>query len=141
MDNSASEAFVEALPLEAYGYALTEGKTTDILALTFSDIGVSCINVPAGYHNPHKDDEYTLLVEGHTAAVGKPTGEMNLSYLRAMTIIDELVARGIKRDICEAKGYGGTKPIGDNSTEEGRAKNRRVEIVVRPKVNYIQISK
>ncbi len=88
-----------------------------------------------------KDDEYTLLVEGHTAAVGKPTGEMNLSYLRAMTIIDELVARGIKRDICEAKGYGGTKPIGDNSTEEGRAKNRRVEIVVRPKVNYIQISK
>lgn len=59
----ASEAFVEALPLEAYGYALTEGKTTDILALTFSDIGVSCINVPAGYHNPHKDDEYTLLPE------------------------------------------------------------------------------
>ena len=59
----ASEAFVEALPLEAYGYALTEGKTTDILALTFSDIGVSCINVPTGYHNPHKDDEYTLLPE------------------------------------------------------------------------------
>ena len=59
----ASEAFVETLPLEAYGYALTEGKTTDILALTFSGIGVSCINVPAGYHNPHKDDEYTSLPE------------------------------------------------------------------------------
>ena len=87
-----------------------------------------------------KDDEYTLLVEGHTAAVGKPTGEMNLSYLRAQTIIDELVARGVNRDICEAKGYGGTKPIGDNDTEEGRAKNRRVEIVVRPIVSYIQIS-
>ena len=87
-----------------------------------------------------KDNEYTLLVEGHTAAVGKPTGEMNLSYLRAMTIIEELVARGISRDICEAKGYGGTKPIGDNDTEEGRAKNRRVEIVVRPKVSYIQVS-
>ena len=87
-----------------------------------------------------QDSGYTLLVEGHTASVGKPTGEMNLSYLRALTIIEELVARGVNRDICEAKGYGGTKPIGDNDTEEGRAKNRRVEIVVRPIVSYIQVS-
>lgn len=85
-----------------------------------------------------KDNEYTLLVEGHTASVGKPEGEMNLSYLRAKTIIDELVARGINSEICEAKGYGGTKPVGDNSTEEGRAKNRRVEIVIKPVVSYIQ---
>ena len=85
-----------------------------------------------------KDNEYTLLVEGHTASVGKPTGEMNLSYLRAQTIIEELVARGVNRDICEAKGYGGTKPIGDNATEEGRAKNRRVEIIIRPVVSYVQ---
>ena len=63
---------------------------------------------------------------------------MNLSYLRAQTIIDELVARGINRDICEAKGYGGTKPIGDNATEAGRAKNRRVEIIIRPVVSYVQ---
>lgn len=84
------------------------------------------------------DNEYTLLVEGHTAAVGKPTGEMNLSILRAQTIIDELVKRGIDKDLFTYKGYGGTAPIGDNSTEEGRAKNRRVEIVVQPKTTYIQ---
>lgn len=84
------------------------------------------------------DNEYTLLVEGHTAAVGKPTGEMNLSILRAQTIIDELVKRGINKDLFTYKGYGGTAPIGDNSTEEGRAKNRRVEIVVQPKTTYIQ---
>ena len=84
------------------------------------------------------DNEYTLLVEGHTAAVGKPTGEMNLSILRAQAIIDELVARGINRDLFTYKGYGGTAPIGDNTTEEGRAKNRRVEIVVQPKTTYIQ---
>ena len=59
----ASEEFVEALRLEDFGYTLAEGKTSDILALTLNDIGVSCINVPAGYHNPHKDDEYTVLVE------------------------------------------------------------------------------
>ena len=59
----ASAEFVEALRLEDFGYALAEGKTSDILALTLNGIGVSCINVPAGYHNPHKDDEYTVLVE------------------------------------------------------------------------------
>lgn len=59
----ASAEFVEALRLEDFGYALAEGKTSDILALTLNDIGVSCINVPVGYHNPHKDDEYTVLVE------------------------------------------------------------------------------
>lgn len=85
-----------------------------------------------------KDNEYTLLVEGHTAAVGKPTGEMNLSVLRAQAIIDKLVERGLNRDLFTFKGYGGTAPIGDNSTEEGRAKNRRVEIVVQPKTTYIQ---
>lgn len=85
-----------------------------------------------------KDNEYTLLVEGHTASVGKPTGEMNLSILRAQTIINELVKRGIDKDLFTYKGYGGTAPIGDNSTEEGRAKNRRVEIVVQPKTTYIQ---
>ena len=85
-----------------------------------------------------KDNEYTLLVEGHTAAVGKPTGEMNLSVLRAQAIIDKLVERGLNRDLFTFKGYGGTAPIGDNSTEEGRAKNRRVEIVVKPKTTYIQ---
>ncbi|MEE0998372.1 MAG: OmpA family protein [Treponemataceae bacterium] len=84
------------------------------------------------------DGEYTLLVEGHTASVGKPTGEMNLSVLRAQTIINELVKRGINKDLFTYKGYGGTAPIGDNSTEEGRAKNRRVEIVVQPKTTYIQ---
>lgn len=59
----ASAEFIEALHLEANGYTLTEGKTSDILALTLNDIGVSCINLPVGYHNPHKDDEYTVMSE------------------------------------------------------------------------------
>ena len=84
-----------------------------------------------------KDNEYTLVVEGHTASVGKPHGEMNLSYERAEVIVGILEKHGISRDIIEAKGYGGTKPIGDNTTDEGRAKNRRVEIIVQPKVSYI----
>ena len=59
----ASDEFIEALQLEANGYTLTDGKGSDIFALTLNGIGVSCANIPAGYHLPHKDDEYTLISE------------------------------------------------------------------------------
>ena len=59
----ASEEFIDALDLEANGYTLTDGKGSDIFALTVNSIGVSCANIPAGYHNPHKDDEYTVIAE------------------------------------------------------------------------------
>ena len=71
-----------------------------------------------------------ILVEGHTAAVGKTEGEQELSVRRAKKIVDELVGRGIPADRFMYKGWGGTKPIADNSTEAGRAKNRRVEITI-----------
>lgn len=45
------------------GYVITEGKGSDILALTLNNIGVSCANIPAGYYQPHKDDEYTVIAE------------------------------------------------------------------------------
>lgn len=59
----ASNDFVEALQVEANGYTITDGKGSDIFALTLNGIGVSCANIPAGYHQPHKDDEYTILLE------------------------------------------------------------------------------
>lgn len=80
----------------------------------------------------------TILVEGHTASVGKLQGEQNLSIVRAQAIIAELVARGVDENLFTYRGYGGMVPIGDNATEEGRAMNRRVEITVIPKTTYIQ---
>lgn len=71
-----------------------------------------------------------ILVEGHTAAVGKTEGEQELSVRRAKKIVDELVGRGIPADRFMYKGWGGTKPIADNNSEAGRAKNRRVEITI-----------
>jgi len=44
-------------------FAITPGKGSDIFALTLNGIGVSCANIPAGYHLPHKDDEYTVVAE------------------------------------------------------------------------------
>ena len=82
--------------------------------------------------------EFSILVEGHTASVGKPNGEMNLSIDRAKTLINEMTSRGISPSIFSFKGYGGTIPLADNNTEEGRAQNRRDEFILIPKATYIQ---
>ena len=73
----------------------------------------------------------TLRVEvaGHTDNVGTSEANLRLSQERAQSVMAALVGRGIKADRLTAKGYGQTTPIADNRTEEGRAKNRRVELV------------
>ncbi len=85
-----------------------------------------------------KDNEFTILVEGHTADLGKPVGQMNLSIERTRTVMKALAAEGIPERIFTYKGYGATRPVATNSTEEGRAQNRRVDITARPKATYIQ---
>jgi outer membrane protein OmpA-like peptidoglycan-associated protein len=72
----------------------------------------------------------TFLVEGHTASVGRPEGEQELSLRRAQRMVEELVKRGISPDRFMYKGWGGRRPLGNNATEQGRALNRRVEITI-----------
>ena len=84
------------------------------------------------------DDGYTILVEGHTADVGKPVGQLNLSIERTRTVMNALVNEGIDESLFTYKGYGGTMPVATNKTEEGRAQNRRVDITARPRATYIQ---
>jgi outer membrane protein OmpA-like peptidoglycan-associated protein len=55
---------------------------------------------------------------------------MKLSIARAKRMVDELTARGIGADRFLFKGWGGTKAVGDNATDSGRAQNRRVEITI-----------
>ena len=68
-------------------------------------------------------------IQGHTDNVGKPEANKKLSEDRANAVKKALVDRGIAADRMSAVGYGDTKPVADNNTEEGRAKNRRVELV------------
>jgi OmpA-OmpF porin, OOP family len=70
-----------------------------------------------------------LTVEGHTDNVGKPAYNQRLSEARAKSVVAALTAQGIDNRRLNAAGYGQTKPIADNGTDEGRAKNRRVELV------------
>jgi OmpA-OmpF porin, OOP family len=70
-----------------------------------------------------------LTVEGHTDNAGKADYNQKLSESRARAVVAALTAQGIDGTRLKAAGFGQTKPIADNSTEAGKAKNRRVELV------------
>ena len=72
----------------------------------------------------------SFLVAGHSAAVGKAAGELELSIQRAKRVTEELGARGIEASRLLYRGFGSSRPLAPNDTEEGRAKNRRVEITI-----------
>lgn len=71
-----------------------------------------------------------LLVNGHTASVGNSSGEMALSIERAKEVAAQLCKRGIAADKFICRGSGSKYPVADNSTKEGMAQNRRVEITI-----------
>lgn len=68
-------------------------------------------------------------IEGHTDSTGTPAKNKALSQERAQSVVNALTALGIDKKRLSAAGWGQEKPIADNRSEEGKAKNRRVEIV------------
>lgn len=69
-------------------------------------------------------------VEGHTDSTGSPERNKELSLKRALAVRDYLIGQGIAASSTDVAGMGSTTPIGDETTKDGRARNRRVEIVV-----------
>lgn len=76
--------------------------------------------------------ETTILVVGHADSTGKDDYNLKLSERRANAVADYLGARGVASQRLSAVGRGESQPISDNESEEGRAKNRRVEIRLQP---------
>jgi outer membrane protein OmpA-like peptidoglycan-associated protein len=74
--------------------------------------------------------DQSILVSGHTASVGRPEAEKNLSTERAATIAELLIQGGVEARRIAFIGKGSSEPLGDNGTPEGRARNRRVEIQI-----------
>ena len=70
-----------------------------------------------------------IRIEGHTDNVGQRPANQALSQRRAQAVMGWLIANGIDAARLSAQGFADTKPVADNGTEEGRAKNRRVELV------------
>jgi outer membrane protein OmpA-like peptidoglycan-associated protein len=77
-----------------------------------------------------QDQNASILVEGHTDSQGNEAFNLDLSTRRAEAVRDYLSSHGVAADRIRAEGLGFSRPLGDNKTAEGRANNRRVEIVV-----------
>ena len=120
-----------AVPL--YNRLITDGKIITY-AITF-DIGkanikpesMTEINRIAQLMKDNGDLKFE--VQGHTDNTGTVAGNQKLSEQRAQAIVNKLVEMGIAANRLSAKGMGQSAPLADNSTDEGRTKNRRVEFV------------
>jgi OOP family OmpA-OmpF porin len=76
-----------------------------------------------------KNPSWRLRIEGHTDNVGTTVLNASLSVRRAAAVESWLVAHGVDSGRLTHAGYGDSRPVGDNASEDGRAKNRRVELV------------
>lgn len=76
---------------------------------------------------------HDITVEGHTDSKGTPESNQVLSESRARAVMDFLISRGVPPQSITSVGIGQSRPMADNSTAEGRANNRRVEIIVKPR--------
>jgi outer membrane protein OmpA-like peptidoglycan-associated protein len=77
------------------------------------------------------DPSKKIVVEGHTDSVGSDAANMKLSQARADSVRAYLISQGVPSDRITAIGKGESRPVADNKTPEGRANNRRVEIVIK----------
>jgi outer membrane protein OmpA-like peptidoglycan-associated protein len=76
--------------------------------------------------------DHEIIVEGHTDGQGSDASNLELSQGRAQSVRDYLVSRGVPANRIKAVGVGEARPVADNNNPEGRANNRRVEIIVAP---------
>ena len=109
------------------GKFITYGITFDVGKSTIKPESMGEINRIVQLMNENPTLKFS--VEGHTDSTGNPASNQTLSEQRSQAIVAKLVELGIAQDRLTAVGKGQNSPIADNNTDEGRAKNRRVEFV------------
>jgi outer membrane protein OmpA-like peptidoglycan-associated protein len=77
-----------------------------------------------------EDGERHIIVQGHTDSQGSDAHNIDLSQRRADAVRDSLVQRGYRSELIESRGMGEGEPVAENATADGRANNRRVEIII-----------
>lgn len=111
---------VETLVLENVAFGFNSAKLTAEGSAALASVASSLKAHPS----------LIVEVDGHTDAVGGDAVNVKLSQKRANSVRDYLIAQGVTPARLTAEGYGKSRPIADNKTEEGRARNRRVEFKV-----------
>lgn len=109
------------------GKFITYGITFDVGKATIKPESMGEINRIVTLMTENPDLKFS--VEGHTDSTGNAASNKTLSEQRSQAIVAKLVELGIAQDRLTAVGKGQNSPIADNNTDEGRAKNRRVEFV------------
>jgi outer membrane protein OmpA-like peptidoglycan-associated protein len=105
-----------------------EGLRFDFGKATIQPASFPHLNLLASMLVEHPD--YKLTLKGYTDNVGKANDNLKLSKNRAKAVREYLIKQGLDDSRITSDGYGMDSPIADNSTDEGRAKNRRVEFIV-----------
>jgi len=125
------DAIRRDIPLER----IIEGSSV-VLKNIFFDVdshalrssSVAELNKVASYLLAHPELE--VEIGGHTDNTGSTTYNQELSQKRARAVVEYLTGHGVDPRNLKARGYGDTQPVGDNATEEGRARNRRTELKI-----------
>lgn len=104
------------------------GVHFDFDQATLKPEAIAILDEAAGLLNQHS--RVAVEVAGHTDSVGSEDYNQGLSERRANAVRDYLVSKGVSASRLSARGYGESRPVASNDTEEGRAENRRTELVV-----------
>jgi len=120
----------QTLILRGVNFAFNKDALTPAAQDTLDKVATSLVAQPELY----------VEIGGHTDSIGSDAYNLKLSERRAQAVREYLISRGVKADHLLAKGYGKANPIASNKTPEGRAENRRVELIVLnapPAVNVV----
>ncbi|POY39750.1 cell envelope biogenesis protein OmpA [Flavobacterium alvei] len=119
-----TEEVVEQLRTQAREINFNSGKATFNTANVKSNESLDAIKTILKNYPTAKWE-----VQGHTDSTGGAKLNQKLSEDRAKAVVDLMVQNGIKAENITSKGYGPSKPVASNKTKEGRAKNRRTEVI------------
>ncbi len=132
-----SEVAEEKVEIVTVKEAEREGKALELRDLLFdfakSDLRADAQTELSRIYKDIKGFNWAIEIGGHTDNVGSEQSNLQLSTRRAQAVRDFLVEQGYPAEKISFKGYGQSAPIGENDTEAGRARNRRVEIKVKKK--------
>ncbi len=133
--NYKSEVAEEKVEIVTVKEAEREGKALELRDLLFdfakSELRPDAQTELLRIYKDIKNFNWAIEVGGHTDNVGTEQSNLQLSTRRAQAVRDFLVEQGYPAAKISFKGYGQSAPIGENDTEDGRARNRRVEIKVK----------
>ncbi|MEO6730662.1 MAG: OmpA family protein [Ferruginibacter sp.] len=131
-DKSIDSVFTKDIPLqpiEAGAVVVLKNIFFDTKKTELKDESIVELNKVIQLMN--ENPKLKILISGHTDNVGKPQDNLILSHGRAQSVMNYILAsKQIGRDRIQSKGLGATQPIADNTTEQGKALNRRTELSV-----------